>query len=99
MLPLNPSSALTRASAFVTEEWNTYFSNGRVDQLASGGWLGILYANLAFVQPKTAWQFFANGLTESGNKSASNAWNNEWLDGGASRTWYLYLAAAFGGSS
>lgn len=81
MLPLLPSSTLARTQNFVTEEWNTYFSNGRVDA-AEGGWKGILYANLAIIDPVIAWQFF----------SQPN-FNASWLDGGASRTWYLALAA------
>lgn len=81
MLPLLPSSTLTRTKTFVQEEWDTYFSNGRADN-AAGGWKGVLYANLAIVNPVAAWQFF----------SQSN-FNADWIDGGASRTWYLALAA------
>ncbi|KZF24885.1 glycoside hydrolase family 81 protein [Xylona heveae TC161] len=81
MIPLNPSSALTRTQNFVSEEWATYFNNGRVDQVA-GGWRGILYANLAIIDPVTSYNFFAQS-----NFDAS------WLDGGASRTWYLAYSA------
>lgn len=28
MIPLNPSSALTRTKNFVQEEWNAYFADG-----------------------------------------------------------------------
>lgn len=87
MIPINPSSMLTRAQNFVTEEWNQYFSNGRVDSVA-GGWRGILYSNLALINPKASWAFFA-----------SSSFDNSYLDGGASRTWYLALAAGLGGSS
>ena len=81
MIPLNPSSAYTRQQKFVTEEWNTYFSGGRVDQV-TGGWKGILYANLALVDPQRSYNFFADpGF-------------NTQLDGGASRTWYLAYSAA-----
>jgi endo-1,3(4)-beta-glucanase len=86
MLPVGTHSGLTRAANFVTEEWNTYFSNGRVDAINSG-WKGILYANLALVDPKTAWTFFAQP-----------GWQDTWLDGGASRSWYLAMAAALGGA-
>lgn len=82
MIPLNPSSAYTRPKDFVAEEWNTYFSNGRVDQVA-GGWRGILYANLALIDPQTSYNYFANPNFEYGS-----------LDGGASRTWYLAYSAA-----
>lgn len=87
MIPLNPSSTLTRSRAFVQEEWQQYFSNGRADQI-QGGWRGILYANLAMIDPKTAWKFFSQ-----------DGFKHEWLDGGASRTWYLAWCAALGGIS
>ena len=86
MLPLNPCSAFIRNSTFVEQEWNTYFSNGRVNQVA-GGWRGILYANLALIDAPTAYNYFA-----------SPSFNNEYLDGGASRTWYLAYAAGLGGA-
>ena len=87
MIPLNPSSTLTRSRAFVQEEWNQYFSNGRADKVPSG-WRGILYANLAIVDPKSAYKFFAQ-----------DNFDNAWLDGGASRSWYLAWCAALGGAS
>lgn len=82
MIPLNPSSAYTRPKDFVTEEWNTYFSNGRADQVA-GGWRGILYANLALIDPQTSYNYFASDNFDYGS-----------LDGGASRTWYLAYSAS-----
>ncbi|KAI9844530.1 MAG: hypothetical protein M1838_002157 [Thelocarpon superellum] len=86
MIPLNPSSTLTRGQTFVSEEWARYFDNGRVDQIA-GGWRGILYANLAIIDPVSAWKFFSQTNFDPG-----------WLDGGASRTWYLAYAAGLGGA-
>lgn len=86
MLPLMPFSTLTRTQKFVTEEWNTYFSNGRVDSVV-GGWRGILYANLAIIDAVTSYKFF----------SAPN-FDMSLLDGGASLTWYLTWSAALGGS-
>ncbi|KAL1596237.1 endo-1,3-beta glucanase [Nothophoma quercina] len=82
MIPLNPSSAYTRPKDFVTEEWNTYFSNGRVNKVA-GGWQGILYANLALIDPQTSYNYFSSDSFDYGS-----------LDGGASRTWYLAYSAA-----
>jgi len=87
MLPLAPNSGLTRKAQFVQEEWDTYFSDGRVDTVA-GGWRGILYANLAFIDPQASWNFFSN-----------SSFDPSYLDGGASRTWYLALSAALGGVS
>ncbi|KAF2877864.1 endo-1,3(4)-beta-glucanase 1 precursor [Massariosphaeria phaeospora] len=37
MIPLNPSTAYTRPAAFVKEEWDAYFSNGRADKALGGG--------------------------------------------------------------
>jgi endo-1,3(4)-beta-glucanase len=87
MLPIMPNSGLTRKANFIKEEWATYFDNGRVDQIAAG-WRGILYANLALIDAKSAWKFFSDV-----NFDATH------LDGGASRTWYLAFAAALGGAS
>jgi endo-1,3(4)-beta-glucanase len=81
MLPLLPSSTLTRTQTFVQQEWDAYFSNGRADAIA-GGWKGILYANYAIVNPVAAWNFFCQA-----------GFDASWLDGGASQTWYLALAA------
>ena len=86
MLPLNPSSTLTRPVLFVQQEWDTYFSNGRVNAINSG-WKGILYANYAIINPKAAYAFFAQ-----------SGFQPQWLDGGASRTWYLAFSAGLGGA-
>lgn len=51
-----------------------------------GGWKGVLYANLALIDPQAAWDFFAQ-----------RDFNYSWIDGGASRTWYLAFAAGLGG--
>lgn len=81
MLPLLPSSSLTRTKTFVQEEWDNYFSNGRVDAV-QGGWRGILYANLALINPASSWAYFS-----------SSTFDPSTLDGGASRTWYMAMAA------
>ena len=49
MIPLMPFSTLTRSASFVTEEWNTYFADGQVDQAQNvvGGWKGILWGYLS----------------------------------------------------
>lgn len=85
MIPLNPSSAYTRTATFVQEEWNKYFSS--YASSVTGGWKGILMANLAIIDPKTSYNFFSNP-----NFDAST------LDGGASQTWYLAYAAGLGGA-
>ncbi|KAI1496689.1 glycoside hydrolase family 81 protein [Biscogniauxia marginata] len=81
MLPLLPSTKLTRPAGFVREEWATYFDNGRADAV-DGGWKGILYANLATVDPRAAWDFFT-----------ARDFDRGWLDGGASLAWYMAYAA------
>lgn len=63
------------------EEWDVYFSNGRAESV-QGGWKGVLFANLAIVDPGRSWGFFSGEGFDAG-----------WLDGGASRTWYLAMAA------
>ncbi|XXG95881.1 endo-1,3-beta glucanase [Hypoxylon texense] len=83
MIPLVPSTKLTRPEKFVNQEWETYFNNGRADQVV-GGWKGILYGNLATVRPQDAWDFFTQPNFDPA-----------WLDGGASKTWYMAYCAAF----
>lgn len=84
MLPLLPASAYIRNKNFVTQEWNQYFApNGmRPASKVEAGWKGVLYANLALIQPKASWDFFTQ-----------DNFDYSWIDGGASRTWYLALAA------
>ncbi|KAK4148773.1 glycoside hydrolase [Chaetomidium leptoderma] len=57
MLPLLPHTPLVRTPAFVREEWEAYFGGGRADAV-QGGWRGILYGNLATVDPRGAFAFF-----------------------------------------
>jgi endo-1,3(4)-beta-glucanase len=87
MIPLNPSTPYTRPAAFVKEEWDQYFSNGRADQVA-GGWKGILYANLASVDPVASYNFFSQP-----------GFDISTLDGGASLTWYLAYSAVLQGGA
>lgn len=88
MLPLMPNSAYLRSRNFVSQEWNAMFAPNASDpaQNVEGGWKGVLYANLALIDPNASWNFF----------SQSN-FSYSWLDGGASRTWYLAYAAGLGG--
>ncbi|KAJ9299057.1 CAZyme family GH81 [Paecilomyces variotii] len=88
MLPLMPNSAYLRNRNFVSQEWNAMFAPNASDpaQNVEGGWKGVLYANLAIIDPNASWNFF----------SQSN-FSYSWLDGGASRTWYLAYAAGLGG--
>ncbi|KAH7061535.1 endo-1,3-beta-glucanase [Macrophomina phaseolina] len=85
MIPVHVPSALIRTAEFVAEEYDTYMSGRRIDE-AEGGWRGILQANLALVDAKEAYDYFA-----------SANFSTEYLDGGASRTWYLAYTAALAG--
>lgn len=84
MLPLSPASGFTRLYTFMQEEWNTYFNTTSADPATNitGGWKGILYGNLACIDPKASWKFFSQPH-----------FDGSWIDGGASRTWYLAFAA------
>jgi len=87
MIPIHAHSGLTRKAQFVKEEWDVYFSNNRVDAMEDG-WRALIYGNYALANPTAAWNYF----------SASN-FNTMALDGGASRSWYLAMAAMLGGVS
>ncbi|EAW08297.1 glucan endo-1,3-beta-D-glucosidase [Aspergillus clavatus NRRL 1] len=89
MLPLLPSSAFVRRAQFVQEEWDALFaSHGPAPaEKVVGGWKGVLYANLALIDPAASWNFFTQPNFDYG-----------WIDGGATRTWYLAYAAGLGGA-
>ncbi|PGG99183.1 endo-1,3(4)-beta-glucanase [Blastomyces parvus] len=88
MLPLIPSSAYTRHKDFVREEWDAMFSEKASTPASKvqGGWQGVLYSNLALIDPGASWDFFAREPFDLSK-----------IDGGASRTWYLAYAAGLGG--
>jgi len=87
MIPISPTTAYMRSSNFVREEWNTYFSNGRVDNVQEGPWRHLIYANMALIDPKGAWRHFADPNFDAFS-----------LDSGASLTWYLSYIAGLGGA-
>lgn len=91
MLPLMPHSPYIRDAPFVSQEWDAYFAPGGIKPVSqvSGGWQGILMANLAIIDPVTSYNYFSNA---TGNFTYAD------LDGGASQTWYLAWTAALGGS-
>ncbi|KAH6632996.1 endo-1,3(4)-beta-glucanase 1 precursor [Boeremia exigua] len=92
MVPLSPASALLRPRSFVKEEWDAKFSDGRAvrdgPDGVEGPWRGVLHANLALLDPKASFSFFRDGV--------AGFWSDLWIDGGASRTWYLVFAAGLG---
>lgn len=81
MIPILPPTAFVRVAKFVAEEWEAFFSRGRVDEIGNA-WKGIIYANYATVDAKKAWDFFS-----------ARSFDPQWLDGGASLTWFLAYAA------
>ncbi|KAH6692309.1 endo-1,3(4)-beta-glucanase [Plectosphaerella plurivora] len=85
MIPIHAPTALQRSKTFIKEEWDAFFANGAIDKVDSG-WKSIVYANYAIIEPKKAWDYF-NGTN----------FNSDWIDGGASRTWYMAYSAALGG--
>ncbi|KAJ5758847.1 hypothetical protein N7520_006003 [Penicillium odoratum] len=84
MLPLLPHSAYIRQRSFVAQEWKDMFSATASTPASQveGGWKGVLHANLALIDPDASWDFFSQ-----------ENFNYSWIDGGASRTWYLAYAA------
>ena len=85
MLPLTPVSPFIRKPSFVKAEWSAKLAG--VINSVSGGWKGILMANLAISDPKAAWHFFTVDFRD------------EWLDGGASLTYYLAFIAGIAGGN
>nr|OQO17039.1 hypothetical protein B0A51_18453 [Rachicladosporium sp. CCFEE 5018]OQO19588.1 hypothetical protein B0A51_14130 [Rachicladosporium sp. CCFEE 5018] len=88
MIPLMPFSTFTRNATFVQQEWDTYFSNGRINSI-TGGWRGLLIANQAIIDPQASYNFFSG---------SDGLYQDSFLDGGASRTWYLAYSAGLGGA-
>lgn len=84
MIPILAPTPFIRTSKFVQEEWKSFFDSGRVDKLGDA-WMGIIYANYATVDAKKSWDFFS-----------SDKFDMQWIDGGASRTWFMAYAAAMG---
>ncbi|KAH8432139.1 glucan endo-1,3-beta-D-glucosidase [Aspergillus melleus] len=89
MLPLLPSSAFVRRQKFVQEEWDAMFASSASTpaEKVQAGWKGVLYANLAIIDPVASWKFFADPN-----------FDYSWIDGGATRTWYLAYVAGLGGA-
>lgn len=85
MLPLTPLSAYIRSEEFVQQEWDRLFSDEYLETV-TGGWRGVLMANLALIDPERSFEFFLGDEFDWG-----------FLDSQASRTWYLAWTAGLGG--
>lgn len=81
MIPLLPSTPFVRVPKFVKEEWDTFFSDGRIDDIRNA-WKGIIMGSYATVEPQKAWEFFS-----------AKDFDPMYLDGGASLTWFMAYAA------
>ncbi|KAK9239509.1 endo-1,3(4)-beta-glucanase [Lipomyces kononenkoae] len=86
MIPITPVSSYIRSPRFVQQEWTSLLAS--VAPTLTDGWKGILYANLALFDPTASYRFFT-----------SSSFNNAYLDGGASLTWYLAYVAGVGGTT
>src|SRR5208282_4719943 len=80
MIPLTAISPFIRQPTFVAAEWQAKLAS--IINNVNSGWKGILMANLAISDPQTAWNFFTVGFQ-----------GPQWLDDGASLTWYLAFIA------
>jgi len=87
MIPLTPVSSAMRTPEFVQQEWDSQNLSDLADSLSSG-WRGILKSNQAIFDPVSSYNFFAQ-----------DGFSSDWIDGGASKTWYLAYTAALGGST
>ncbi|KAJ4150160.1 hypothetical protein LMH87_010923 [Akanthomyces muscarius] len=85
MIPILPVTTVARTSKFVKEEWEAFFSNGRVDGI-DNSWKSILLGSYATIAPKEAYEVLSGKRFDS-----------KWLDGGTSLTWLLAYSAALGG--
>lgn len=85
MIPMTPATALIREKTFVGQEWTSLLAP-IIDSVDSG-WTGILRSNEALFDAVSAYDFFS-----------SDSFTSTYLDGGASRSWYLAFSALMGGS-
>lgn len=67
---------------------------GRLINCVSPEWKSLLMGNLAQVDSKLAWDYFAN---VGGDMHGGDGFDWQSLAGSGSRTWYLAYTAAFGG--
>lgn len=81
MIPVHGPTGLTRNKNFIQEEWDAFFGGGKIDSI-DNPWKGIAYAQYALVDPVGSWNFFA-----------SPSFQDNWIDGGASRSWFMAYAA------
>lgn len=90
VIPVQSFTTYTRSTKFVREEWDAYFGNTSVNPVkdVQGGWKGLLMANLATINPIDSYKFFTQPN-----------FDYSWLDGGATRAWYIAWAAGLSGGA
>lgn len=81
MIPILPVTTVARTTKFVKEEWDAFFSNGRVDKI-DNSWKSILLGSYATTAPKEVYEVLSGKTFDS-----------KWLDGGISLTWLLAYSA------
>ncbi|KAL6703656.1 endo-1,3-beta glucanase [Coniothyrium glycines] len=98
--PVTPATAYIRPRPFTKEDCERYLthslnhSHSRASPAESlvdvDARRSLLYAHLALVDARASWAFFRDG--EHG------FWDERWVEGGASRAWFLVWAGAWVGS-
>lgn len=81
MIPILPVSTVARKPEFVKEEWDAFFSNGRLEDI-DNGWKSVVLGNYATIEPQKAYEMLS-----------SKTFQEKWLDGGTSLTWLLAYSA------
>ncbi|CAN6674358.1 glucan endo-1,3-beta-D-glucosidase 1 [Trichomonascus vanleenenianus] len=76
MIPITPVSALMRQEEFVQQEWEEKLA--AIINTIDSGWTGILRINQALFDADASYEFFSQ-----------DNFNPQYLDNGASLTWYL----------
>ncbi|PRT55983.1 Endo-1,3(4)-beta-glucanase 1 [Wickerhamiella sorbophila] len=84
MIPMTGATGLIRSQEFVRQEWTSLISTFL--NSVNSGWTGILRSNQALFDPITSYVFFSQ-----------NNFPSQWLDNGASLTWYIAFAAGLSG--
>ncbi|WBW73645.1 cell wall and ascospore endo-1,3-beta-glucanase Eng2 [Schizosaccharomyces osmophilus] len=83
MIPITPISGYVRTPSYVKASWDAKIAP--IINNFSNNWTGIVYSNYSITDPTAAWKEFT-----------SDNFKDENIDEGASRTWYLALAAGMG---
>ena len=86
MIPINPMTPYIRKASAVLDEWNVYFK-GKTGNI-NDGWKGVLYAHYGVYDAVASFNFLKQSY-----------WLPEWVDGGATRSWWVAFAGMLGGAA